>query len=203
VTREGATLPNRTQILRSRTASKLTSQNWLGFCLRFTIATLCLTSALTAHAQARAAADRQADAQIGGGYSNADSDYSTERYPGYFIYGTFDFTKHFGLDAEYEQVHYTGTGGMYERTYQIGGRYVRHYGRFHPYLRGMYGRGVFNFPFNRANLAYNMLGIGGGVDVNIARHINARVDYEHQTWYKFVGDKLQPSVISVGAAYHF
>ena len=35
---------------------------------------------------------------------------------------------------------------LYEKTYEVGGRYYRIYRKFVPYAKVMYGRGVFNFP---------------------------------------------------------
>ncbi len=92
---------------------------------------------------------------------------------------------------------------------------MRHYGRFNPYVRGSYGRGVFNYSQPNtpndpntnyhviANLAYNMWAIGGGIDFNVLKHVNARADYDYQNWGSFPPHGLQPNVISVGAAYRF
>ena len=74
----------------------------------------------------------------------------------------------------------------------------------------MYGRGVFNYQFDVANLAYNMADAGVGVDVNVTRRINVRADYEYQQWFGFRGNlndpdssTLSPQVFTIGAAYHF
>ena len=100
-------------------------------------------------------------------------------------------------------------GDQYERTYELGGRYKRRYGKFNPYARGMYGRGVFNFPFDQANLAYNLISGGVGVDYNLMRHVNVRADYEVQKWFSFPpnattsGPQLTPQILTIGAAYRF
>ena len=51
---------------------------------------------------------------------------------------------------------------LYEKTYEVGGRYYRTYRKLSPYAKVMYGRGVFNFPALsdgfRPNLAYNLVG---------------------------------------------
>ena len=38
------------------------------------------------------------------------------------------------------------TQSIYERTYEVGPRYVLHYGPLAPYAKFMIGQGVFNFP---------------------------------------------------------
>jgi hypothetical protein len=67
----------------------------------------------------------------------------------------------------------------------------------------MYGRGVFNFPNNVANLAYNMFAIGGGTDFSVLPYLNVRADYEYQFWHSFPPQGLNPQVITIGVAYHF
>ena len=67
----------------------------------------------------------------------------------------------------------------------------------------MYGRGVFNFPNNVANLAYNMFSFGGGTDVRVLRFLNVRADYEYQDWLGFPPSGLKPQLVTFGVAYHF
>ncbi len=187
---------------------------------------LLLTLALTAlsgaasvlQAQKLPTATKLLDIQAGGDFVYGKSDYASN-LRGYGFYGTIDFRQHFGLMLDFHQAN---EGGMtygnvpntiYERTYEVGGRYVRHYGRFDPYAKLMIGRGVFNGPpdpFNPAegasfNLAYNMFAIGGGVDYKLKRYLNLRGDYEYQFWKSGPGivNGLTPQLVSVGVAYHF
>jgi hypothetical protein len=52
-----------------------------------------------------------------------------------------------GSRGEFHQVNDSNSiVGIYERTYEIGPRYVRKYGRLERYAKLMYGRGVFNYP---------------------------------------------------------
>ena len=67
----------------------------------------------------------------------------------------------------------------------------------------MYGRGVFNFPNDVANLAYNLGAVAGGVDYNALRHVNVRVEYEYQHWFGFPPNALTPQLGTVGVAYRF
>lgn len=167
------------------------------------------------HAQAKAAGVRSADLQIGAGYVGAQSDYDPQHhFYGPAIYVVYDFRSHWGVDLSFHQVNSSVSKDVtYERSYEIGPRYVRHYGRFNPYGKVMIGRGVFNFPATRdhsvnvANLAYNIFAFGGGADVNVQRHVNVRAEIEMQRWMSFPSShgtsSLSPVLVTIGAAYHF
>lgn len=174
----------------------------------------------TALAQASAAGVRAGDLQVGVGFTYARSDYGTPAYlRGGTFYSSFDFKPNFGVEVDFHQLNgpsgtaaynLAGFDKIYQRDYEVGGRYVRHYNIFNPYARVMYGRGVFNYQADIANLAYNMGVIGGGVDINVQRHINVRADYEYQKWFGFHGQisdsnssSLTPQLFTVGVAYHF
>lgn len=179
-------------------------------------ALLFVSSFATAFAQSRPTAARLGDLQVGGGVSLSREDYLTNRLTGFNIYADFDFRPHWGVELNFHQLNDrtqvanpNGTGGtistkVYERTYEVGGRYlVCHCRRFVPYAKGLYGRGVYNFPFDAANLAYNMAVAGGGVDYGVTKRINIRADYEYQKWFGFQYSGLTPQLFTVGAAYHF
>jgi len=167
---------------------------------------LVVSGCCAAHAQAKYTATRAGDLQLGAGYTNADSDYVPNRIGGYSGYMTFDFAEHFGFEFDFHQAN-DPNSAVYERTYEWGGRYLRHYDndRYRPYVRAMYGRGVFNFPFNTANLAYNMIVGAVGMDVEVHRRINVRAEFEYQDWLSGPGltNGLAPMLINVGVAYHF
>ena len=162
------------------------------------------------HAQAHApTANRAADLQLGGGFSYGKHDYEFTppgdgtRISGLSLYGTLDFKTHYGVEIAFHQLGTHKDDHEYERSYEIGPRYVLHFNRVNPYARVMYGRGVFNFPGDVANIAYNMGVLGGGVDFNAQKHVNVRVDYEYQKWFGFPLHDLQPQMVTLGAAYHF
>jgi hypothetical protein len=155
------------------------------------------------HAQADHTATRAGDLQVGVGYAIAKPDYGTENFKGIAPYATFDFTNHLGVEVGFRFLQDPSPYGMYEKTYEIGARYHIHYRRLLPYAKVMYGRGVFNFQHDVANLAYNMIAVGGGTDIRVSRSINARVDFEYQNWFGFPPNGLNPMVGTVGAAYHF
>ncbi len=181
--------------------------------LKTMIFALCFLAlpATAAWGQALPTASRAGDLQLGGGFAGANPDYSPDHFYGFALYGDFDFKEHYGFEADFHQLSGDPTDQLYERTYEIGGRYIRHYRIFNPYAKAMIGRGVFNFPLppgapagsQHPNLAYNIFGIGIGVDYRIVSYLNGRVEYEYQNWPGFPPTGLQPNVVTIGVAYHF
>ncbi|QNI36294.1 porin family protein [Edaphobacter albus] len=167
---------------------------------------VCATSATTLHAQARPTATRPASLQVGVGWSNANTDYLPQRVNGTTLYVDYDFYHHLGVEGEFRYLK-DGQSNIYEKTYEIGPRYSRTYHeRYSPYVKALYGRGVFNFTYRGqtlANLAYNMMAVGGGLDYTLVRHINLRGEYEYQHWFGFPDHGLTPSMVTIGAAYRF
>ncbi len=171
---------------------------------------LCIGAASRLDAQVTApTAKRAADLQLGVGFSYGKHDYEFTplddgtRINGLSFYGTLDVRPHLGVEVAFHQLGTHKSDHEYERSYEIGPRYVLHFNRINPYARVAYGRGVFNFPQDIANLAYNMGVIAGGVDVNVLRHVNVRGEYEYQRWFSFPIHNLQPQMVTVGVAYHF
>jgi hypothetical protein len=173
--------------------------------LKKTIATLVLLFSASAAAlgQAKSTASRAGDLQVGVGYTTADSDYLPNRIRGLAFYADFDFKQNLGIEVDFHQLNDPNSSKVYERTYEFGGRYVRNYNRVSPYVKVLYGRGVFNFPQDEANLAYNMLVGGIGLDVHATQRINVRGDFEYQKWSSFPPNGLSPTLITIGVAYHF
>jgi opacity protein-like surface antigen len=168
------------------------------------------------HAQALPTASSAGVLQVGGEFNYANSDYVPQKIKGGGAYIGFDFKYHYGIEAEFHQINDSDpTTQIYERTYEIGPRYVLHFGRIEPYAKVMYGRGVFNYPIvpsltpggppqgNAANLAYNIAAAGIGVDYRLLRSVNVRVEYEFQKWFGFPPNGLSPQVLGIGAAYRF
>jgi hypothetical protein len=146
---------------------------------------------------------RAGELQIGIGYSDSSPDYTEDKFKGPSIYATFDFRDHIGIEGDF---HYVSGGNqqIYEKTYEIGPRYVWHPGKFDPYVKLLVGRGVFNYPDNTANLAYNMYSFGGGLDYRATRYLNVRIiDLEMQKWGSFPPNGLSPTVFTFGVAYRF
>ncbi len=170
---------------------------------RCTASWLLLLASPALLGQASPTATRKADLQVGGGVVVDFSDYNPTALKGYAVYATLDVTNHFGGELAFHQANASGGDQLYQRTYEIGPRYHRTYGIFSPYAKAMYGRGVFNFPFGLANLAYNLFAVGGGVDIRVRPYLNVRVDYEYQSWRNFPPQGLTPQLVTIGVAYHF
>lgn len=176
---------------------------------RIFVLSCLLGGASMLHAQATATASRGVDLKVGGGFTTANGDYSG-RYNGGMAYFTYDFTPHIGIEGNFHFIKAANNSYLYEKTYEIGGRYFRNYREdtISPYVKLMYGRGVFNFPPSyvngpQANLAYNLFAIGGGADYKLRPYLYIRGDFEYQHWMSFVGSSLTPSLLSIGVAYHF
>ena len=154
------------------------------------------------YSQALPAASRLGDAQIGIGYSFGRPDYIPQTFQGVAAYADFDFRPHFGVEAEFHQVNHTGGFQSFERTYEIGGRYLRTYGALVPYIKAMIGRGDFDYPYGETELGYTMYAGGAGSDIKIGQHLRVRAEYEFQKWTSFPNGGLTPQIVTVGVAYH-
>ena len=171
-----------------------------------------------ARAQATYTASRAGDLQVGAGVTFGTSNYLTpalgagftppivgkgESLRGFAIYSSFDVKSHLGAEISFRQTTPSYGANVYERTYEIGARYVYPIRSLKPFARAMYGRGVFNYPGNIANIAYNLYSLGAGADFSLTRPLNLRAEYEHQHWFGFPLTPLQPNLATVGVAYHF
>jgi len=163
----------------------------------------CLIS--TAPAQSSPTASRPGDLQFGGGFTLGNSDYNFNNVSlnGGAFYITFDKRSHWGYEADFRQVKPSSDPTVYERTYEVGPRFYLSKGRFAPYAKILYGRGVYNFSGNVANIGYNLYTYGGGLDFYLTSGLNLRADYEYQNWVGFPIDTLHPGLITIGAAFHF
>ncbi len=165
--------------------------------------------------QARATATRNAEGQIGGSYINGYADYTLSRFNGIGAYADLDFRHGIGVEAEYHHITDLDPNYLiYQTTYEVGGRYSRHYGRFQPYAKVMVGRGNFNFPAPGPNpdynYSYNLYAFGFGVDIRAYRRINVRAEDEFQQWLPgsgaaaaFIPNGLSPNLPTLGIAYRF
>ncbi len=171
-----------------------------------------MSAPLFLRAQAVPTASRAGDLQVGAAFNLGASDYGSNVLRGVGIYTTFDFRSHWGVEGAFHQLNDPDAKeGIYERTFEVGPRYVLHFGRISPYAKLMVGRGVFQFPPDPrhpengpvANLAYTMWAGGLGADYHLRPSVNLRVDYEFQNWNAFPPHGLSPKVLSIGVAYHF
>jgi opacity protein-like surface antigen len=202
------TLPHR----RNRCSNALSGVLHIRGSLRHRIATVAICAGLLAcwipspaRAQSMPTASRLGDLQIGGGFVFARSgfNYTPIHLLGFGAYTTFAIRPHWGGEFDFHNVKASNDSTIYERTYEVGPRVFLTRGPLSPYAKVMYGRGVYNFSHNIANVAYNIYTFGGGADYHLTRSINLRADYEFQNWAGFPLGTLHPSVGTIGVAYHF
>jgi hypothetical protein len=159
------------------------------------------------HAQAAPTAIRNTGLQVGVGYSFAGPDYAQRKIQGYSIYGTFDFTRHLGIEGDVHRINVITPTDIGENSYLLGPRYVLHFGRLHPYVKGLLGLGFFQTDYDikpNTNFSYKIYAFGGGLDYNARRRLNIRVvDFEYQRWPGFNAEGLSPYIFTFGAAYRF
>ena len=169
---------------------------------RLAIALLLGGSSLL-HAQATPTASRAGDLQVGAGFTLANSGYEQQNFQGFTAYADFDLRSHLGLEAEFHQVSSASSDKSYQRTYELGGRYFRPCGLLVPYVKVMFGRGDFNYPFAATDLAYNLFAAGLGADYKLRPSLSLRGDYEMQRWSGFSSPGLNPQLVTLGLAYRF
>jgi len=173
------------------------------FAIGWLAVAVLLGSSSLLRAQATATAARAGDLQIGVGYTIAKSGYEQQNFQGFTAYADFDLRSHLGLEAEVHQVSSTSSDRSYQRTYLLGGRTFRAYGPLVPYVKVMFGRGDFNYPFGYTDLAYNLFAGGIGADYRIRPSLSLRGEYELQSWSGFSNAGLTPQLVTLGLAYHF
>ena len=169
---------------------------------RLAIALLLGGSSLL-HAQAVPTASRAGDLQVGVGFSIANSGYEQQNFQGFTAYADFDLRSHLGLEAEVHQVSSASSDQSYQRTYELGARYFRAYGPLVPYVKLMFGRGDFSYPFGYTDLAYNLFAAGVGADYRIRPSLSLRGEVEMQRWSGFSSPGLNPQLVTLGLAYRF
>jgi hypothetical protein len=172
--------------------------------------------------QAIPGAVRQLDIAAGATFTYAVPDYSPQNAVGFGIFGTVDFTPHWGAELDYHSISILQHSGAKEWTFEYGARYHRTYGRYSPFLKVAAGRGVFDsiVPFYQgaASPGYNLVSFGGGVDFELTSRINLRADGDYQDWFTggvkgppnsggpgtdvYLPNGLTPALFEIGVSYH-
>jgi opacity protein-like surface antigen len=194
--------------------------------LKRTVLILAMLTACSSFALGQAApgATRAGDLQVGGSFTFGYPDYTPQDALGYGIYAAFDIRTHWGAEVDFHDISIDQHSPAKERTFEYGVRYHRTYGRYNPYLKGMAGRGTFDFApaFQQlgASPGYNLLAGGAGVDTALTPRINIRLGMEYQHWFTggasgalnidgnptsglYLPHGLTPILYEVGVAYHF
>jgi Outer membrane protein beta-barrel domain len=193
--------------------------------LKRTVLILAMLTACSPFALGQASPDatRAGDLQAGGTFTFSYPDYTPQDALGFGAYVAFDFRTHWGAELDFHQVAIEQHSPAKERTFEYGVRYHRTYGRYNPYLKGMAGRGTFDFSPNffqaGASPGYNLLSFGAGVDIELTTRVNVRAGMEYQNWFTggqkgpvgvggpgsdvYLPHGLTPILYEVGFAYHF
>jgi hypothetical protein len=168
-------------------------------------------------AQALATASRAADISVFGGFSPTYTDFGHRTYDGWMAGGDFRvFPPHWPVNPslEFRYTHATNTP-VTEQSYLGGIRFDHQFGRFTPYADVFGGVGLIGYhpviiPGDTNDSGRN-LAYGGGVDIDITRHVAVKLDFLQQNWnlgydpaFAATGNyTLTPYQGTVGVLYHF
>jgi opacity protein-like surface antigen len=176
---------------------------------------VALSECPLARAQALPVATRKADLTVFGGFDHSNPDFGAERNNG--LVAGVDYTRYFGWRiAPSFEIRANRTTGfeMDQETALAGLRFKADiHRRFHPYANFLVGgtKITFHFPLNPNYLtdtatAYSA---GGGLDVDVYRSFQVKVDYQQQfenfgpngTQPNNADFTLAPTHFSIGVVY--
>jgi len=167
-----------------------------------------------ARAQGLPGATKKADITVFGGFDRSNPDFGAQRNNG-VVLGA-DYTRYFGwrIAPSLEVRATRGTGYEMDQSTFLGGlRLKTDFRRFHPYGDFLVGgtKITFHFPFNPHYLTDSATAYsgGGGVDVDVYRNFQVKVDYQQQfenfgpngTRPNNADFTLSPTHFSVGVVY--
>jgi hypothetical protein len=139
-----------------------------------------------AHGQAMSTASKTMDISAFGGFLNVNPDYGRPRNDG--VAAGVDVTRYFGWKVDPSlEFRFNDSSGPYitERSYLVGVRLQSDLRRFHPYADFLAGVGSIHFvkPLDPTYThdSSPVYSYGGGVDIDLVRHFQAKVDYQGQT----------------------
>lgn len=149
---------------------------------------------------------------LGGSYSFFDA-----AYGGYKVMGAVVFVNlspfiwdHLGAEAEGRWLTLNASRGFSEYNYLAGPVYritLSQHRALHPYIKGLIGEGIVDFPNHLAVGRYFAIAPGAGVDVTLNRRWRLRADYEYQIWPQasdipgISSGAMKPNGVSVGFTY--
>jgi opacity protein-like surface antigen len=124
---------------------------------------------------------------LGGAYSFFNAGYGGYKVMGGVAYANFSpiIWDHVAGEAEGRWLTLNGSRGFSEYNYLAGPVYriaMREHRGLHPYVKGLVGEGIVDFPNHLAVGRYFVLAPGGGVDVTLNPRWRVRADYEYQVW---------------------
>jgi opacity protein-like surface antigen len=180
---------------------------------RLFIVAVLVTAPMIAAAQSQYSAERApVSFTMGGAYSFFNAGYAGYTVMGAVAYAAFSpvIWDHVGVEGEGRWLIQNGSRGFNEYNYLIGPVYritlVAHHG-LHPYVKGLIGAGIVEFPNHLAVGRYFAIAPGGGVDVTLNRRWRLRGDYEYQIWPQSPDipgmnvATMKPNGVTVGLTY--
>jgi predicted porin len=162
-----------------------------------------------AQAQATAAAYKTADFSAFGGYMHDIPDWGTTGNNGASFGLNFTRYIRFPVSPSLEVRANIAPGQtVRENSYLVGVRgQATVLRKFHPYADFLIGTGNIHFyqPELTGRLGDNSIvySIGGGVDYDLVRNFQAKVDFQYQHWNTGTNASLTPSLTIIGLAYRF
>jgi len=163
-------------------------------------------------AQAAYDAEAAPDAlTVGGSFSYFDGAYSGYKPMGLVAQVNFAplIWDHVAGQVEGRWLKMNASRGFAEYNYLAGPVYrisMSAHSKLHPYVKGLIGEGIVDFPNHLAFGRYFVLAPGGGADVTLNARWRLQADYEYQIWPQAPGipgtsGMMKPNGVSVGFTY--
>jgi Outer membrane protein beta-barrel domain len=140
---------------------------------------------------------------VGGMVSGFRLDYGKRNLGGAGVFVDGNFNDRWGLQGEANWLWVHQFADTHYSTYLAGPRLTFNpYGNLRPYIKGLAGGGLVNFPYSYAHGSYFVAAGGGGLDYHVAPRIRLRlVDFEYQYWPQFSFGAIKTYGVSVGVEY--
>jgi len=188
----------------SRCSEMLRRYRLLRGAARVTLALAACTPAL--YAQATTTASKTTDVSVFAGFSSVTPDYSEQRDTG-LTFGAnatryFKFPVKPGIETRFTLSH----GPIVNENFLLlGPRAQYDIKRFHPYADFLFGRGSIGYNFaNPTNASSGgfVKSPGIGVDIDVFRNFQVKLDYQHEMWNLGTNYSLSPNVVTFGVTWH-
>ena len=176
------------------------------FFFGFASTLLAIATARPCAAQAVPDADKSADISAFLGYEYADPAYGSAKNNGE-AFG-LNYTRYFPIPVAPSieaRVNLNNGTDVKERTYLIGLQAkARIFLRYHPYVDFLVGTGTIHFNTHATgyigdnSTIYNY---GGGVDIDLIRHLAIRADIQRQSWSLGDSSGFSPTIVLIGVHY--
>jgi hypothetical protein len=155
----------------------------------------------TSRAQAVYTATRSSRLQAGVGGTLISPDYTELYIKGISVWGDYDFTSHFGVEAEGNFGSIITPQDVKEVTYFVGPRFALRRDKLTFYAKIMFGHATISNTLYNTTSSYTAYEAGGGVEYLIRPRFNLRFNVNEQKWTNFQPHTLSPVLYTVGVSY--